>query len=48
LAAPEQWSAASSSHTPDWDAPVQVVTGDANASAGHDPDVPVHVSATSH
>ena len=48
LAAPEQWSAASSSHAPPSDAPVQLVAADAKLSAGHAPLAPVHISATSH
>ena len=48
LAAPEQWSAASSSHAPPSDAPVQLVVADAKPSAGQSPLVPVHCSATSH
>src|SRR5947199_91115 len=48
LLVPVQWSAASSSHTPPCDAPVQCVLLEAKASAGHVPEVPVQVSATSH
>src|SRR5439155_3873783 len=48
LLVPVQWSAASSSHAPPCDAPVQLVALEANTSAGHVPDVPVHISATSH
>src|SRR3989442_13234928 len=48
LLVPVQWSAASSSHTPPSDAPVQCVVADAKPSAGHVPDVPVQLSATSH
>src|SRR5690349_10030232 len=47
-AVPEQWSFASSSHASPWDAPVQLVVAEANASAGQSPLVPVHCSATSH
>ena len=45
---PLQWSAASSSQAPPWEAPVQLVGLDLKPSAGHAPDVPVHISATSH
>src|SRR5207302_11134452 len=45
---PVQWSAGSSSHTPLCELPMQRVVADWKASAGHVPDVPVHVSATSH
>jgi hypothetical protein len=45
---PEQWSLASSSHTPPWDVPTQLVVGDSNSSAGQAPLTPVHISATSH
>src|SRR5438445_227710 len=48
LLVPEQWSAASSSHAPPCDAPVQCMLLEAKASAGHVPEVPVQVSATSH
>jgi hypothetical protein len=48
LAVPEQWSAVSLSHAPACDVPVQSVAEEANPSAGQAPDVPVHVSATSH
>src|SRR5207253_999599 len=48
LLVPVQWSAGSSSHTPPCDVPMQCVVADWKASAGHVPDVPVHVSATSH
>ena len=48
LAAPEQWSAASSSQAPPSDAPVQLVAADAKLSAGQAPLAPVHISATSH
>src|SRR6266516_6889241 len=48
LSVPVQWSAASLSHRPPCEAPVQLVDDDANPSAGHTPDVPVQVSATSH
>ena len=36
------------SHAPPFDDPVQVVDDEANASAGHAPDDPVQLSATSH
>src|SRR5207249_2914823 len=45
---PEQWSAASLSHAPPFDDPVQLVVAGANASAGQAPDDPVQDSATSH
>ena len=45
---PRQWSLASSSHAPPWDAPVQLVDDEAKPSAGHVPLTPVHISATSH
>ena len=45
---PAQWSPASSSQTPAFEDPMQIVVAGAKASAGHAPDVPVHVSATSH
>ena len=45
---PVQWSAASLSHAPPCDVPVQCVVSEAKTSAGQVPDVPVHVSATSH
>src|SRR5207253_11131637 len=48
LLVPVQWSAGSSSQTPLCELPVQCVVADWKASAGHVPDVPVHVSATSH
>ena len=48
LLVPVQWSAPSLSHAPPCEAPVQLVDTDANAFAGHAPDVPEHVSATSH
>jgi hypothetical protein len=48
LLVPVQWSAASLSHTPACEAPVQLVAADAKPSAGHVPDVPVQLSATSH
>src|SRR5207247_8656921 len=48
LLVPVQWSAASLSHAPPCEAPVQLVDADAKPFAGHAPDVPVHVSATSH
>ena len=43
-----QWSAASLSHAPACEAPVQCALLEAKASGGHVADVPVHVSATSH
>ena len=46
LAVPLQWSAAS--HAPPLDVPVQLVAAEAKTSAGHTPEEPVHVSATSH
>src|SRR5437016_7403057 len=48
LLVPVQWSRASLSHAPICESPTQPVDTDANAFAGHAPDVPVHVSATSH
>ena len=48
LAVPEQWSAVSLSHAPAWDVPVHSVAEEAKPFAGHVPEVPVHVSATSH
>jgi hypothetical protein len=36
------------SHAPPFDVPVQAVVAEANPSAGHWPDVPVQLSATSH
>jgi hypothetical protein len=48
LLVPEQWSAVSLSHAPPCEAPVQLVDDDAKPSAGHVPEVPVQVSATSH
>jgi hypothetical protein len=48
LLLPAQWSAASLSQAPPWEAPAQVVAADAKPSAGHVPDVPVQLSATSH
>ena len=36
------------SHAPAWDAPVQLVLLEAKLSAGHAPELPVHISATSH
>src|SRR5213076_1711577 len=48
LLVPLQRSAASSSQAPPWDVPVQLVVAEANASAGHVPEVPVQISATSH
>jgi mannose/fructose/N-acetylgalactosamine-specific phosphotransferase system component IIC len=46
LAVPLQWSAPS--HAPPVEVPVQVVALGAKTSAGHVPEDPVHVSATSH
>src|SRR5205809_1372643 len=48
LHVPVQLSAASSSHTPPSDVPMQCVVADWKASAGHVPEVPVQLSATSH
>ena len=48
LLVPLQWSAASLSHAPPWDVPVQLVVAEAKLSVGHAPEVPVHISATSH
>src|SRR5213593_2537851 len=48
LLVPVQWSAASLSHAPPCEAPMQLVVLEAKTSAGHVPDVPVQVSATSH
>jgi len=48
LLVPVQWSAALLSHALLCDAPVQGVLLEAKAFAGHAPDVPVQVSATSH
>ncbi len=48
FAVPEQWSAASSSHTPPCDVPVQLVADDLKTSAGQLPLDPVQFSATSH
>ena len=45
---PEQWSLASSSQTPLCELPVQVAELEAKASAGQEPEAPVHCSATSH
>jgi len=45
---PEQWSAASSSHTPPCDVPVHAAVAGLKASAGHAPLDPVQLSATSH
>ncbi len=47
-AVPEQWSFASSSQAPPWDAPVQLVVADAKLSTGQVPLVPVQLSASSH
>src|SRR5439155_649574 len=46
LSLPLQWSAPS--HKPPVDVPVQLVAAGATASAGHAPEVPVQLSATSH
>ncbi len=46
LAVPEQESVPS--QAPPFDVPTQVVVADAKPSAGHAPDVPVQLSATSH
>jgi len=46
FAVPLQWSDAS--QAPPVEVPVQVVAADAKTSAGHTPEEPVHVSATSH
>jgi len=48
LLVPVQWSAALLSHALLCDAPVQGVLLEAKAFAGHAPEVPVQVSATSH
>src|SRR5207249_2329038 len=48
LPLPEQWSPASLSHAPPCELPVQLVDGEAKPSAGHAPEVPVQLSATSH
>jgi hypothetical protein len=48
LLVPVQWSAASSSHAPPSELPVQLVAEEAKLSAGHAPLVPVQLSATSH
>ena len=48
LALPEQRSDASSSHGPPCELPAQWVVADAKPSAGHAPEVPVQLSATSH
>ena len=45
---PLQWSAGSSSQAPPWEVPVQLVALDLKPSAGHAPELPVHISATSH
>ena len=45
---PVQWSAASLSQVPPWEAPRQLVEDDAKTLAGQAPEVPVQVSATSH
>ncbi len=46
LAVPEQESVPS--HAPPFDVPTQVVVAGAKTSAGHAPDVPLQLSATSH
>jgi hypothetical protein len=46
FAVPLQWSVAS--HAPPCEEPVQSTTAVSKTSAGQVPDVPVHVSATSH
>src|SRR5437773_10498673 len=48
LSVPVQWSAASLSHRPPCEAPVQLVDAEAKPSAGHTAVVPVHGAATSH
>jgi hypothetical protein len=48
LLVPVQWSAASLSHAPPCELPVQLVTEKANPSAGHVSLKPEQVSATSH
>src|SRR5438876_216177 len=48
LLIPVQWSAASLSHAPPCEAPVQAVEAEANPSAGQAPDEPEQLSATSH
>src|SRR5213594_4179012 len=48
LLVPVQWSAASLSHAPPCEAPMQLVVSLAKPSPGHVADVPVQVSATSH
>jgi hypothetical protein len=48
LLVPVQWSAASLSHAPPCEVPVQLVAADRKTSAGQAPLDPVHVSATSH
>ncbi len=48
LLVPVQWSAASSSHPPPCELPVQLVDDEAKTSAGQLPLVPVQVSSTSH
>src|SRR5204862_211731 len=45
---PEQWSAASSSHTPPCELPVHAAVAGLKPSAGHAPLDPVQLSATSH
>ena len=48
LLVPVQWSAASLSHAPPCEAPVQLAALEANPFAGQAPEVPVQLSATSH
>src|SRR5437867_7642355 len=48
LLGPVQWSAASLSHAPPCEAPMQLVVSLAKPSPGHVADIPVQVSATSH
>src|SRR5437867_13188874 len=48
LLVPVQWSAASLSHAPPCEAPMQLVVPDAKTSAGHVADVPVHGSEARH
>src|SRR5881396_3845232 len=48
LLVPVGWSAGSSSHTPPSDVPMQCVVAEWKASAGHGPEDPVQLSATSH
>src|SRR5438128_1857951 len=48
LLVPVQWSVAAWSDAPTCDAPVQCVAIALKTSAGHAPEVPVQLSATSH